>query len=337
MQRFIHTSTKRSVRRRVGSIWPWLGLGALGFTVAAILRGERRGSAYKAGPEESSIDESAKQVRFDPPPDTETSWIPGPEGSLRILQRHPAGHIPILFVHGLGGCAEHWSAQLGSMGPGLHGIALDLPGHGGSDRLASGDYSVPALAACLGAVLDALRIRQVILVAHSLGASAAIEYSASHSNRVAGLFLVDPNADQSRLPEAQRQPLLTSLRADPGGELAWNFRQILIDARTDVAERVLAQLALVPEDVTLNTFEGALNYNLLEAIDRYTGPIRAVISDLNTLPISLHRLRPEVPVQVLRGSSHWLMMDRPDELFASLIDFLDELAAQNALPKVPDK
>ena len=50
------------------------------------------------------------------------------------------------------------------------------------------------------------------------------------------------------------------------------------------------------------------------------------MSELNTLPQSLHRLHPERPVRRLYGASHWLMMDRPDEVLEILWDFLEEIA-----------
>ena len=261
----------------------------------------------------------------EPPADAIESWIPGPAGTLRVLERHREGQLPVVFVHGLGGRSEQWSAQLAATGPALRAVAVDLPGHGGSDLAADGDYSIPALAGVIGATLDTLRLRRAILVAHSLGASAAIEYAGSHRRRVAGLLLVDPSGDQSRQSDQQRRRFLDQLRRDPAEELAWYFRQLLAGARPEVADRVLDQLAEVPAEVALSTLESASSYDPLEALGKYDGPVLGMVSDLNTLPSSLHNLRPDLPVQFVSGASHWLMMDRPEELWAALVDLLEQI------------
>ena len=235
----------------------------------------------------------------------------------------------MVFIHGVGGCAEHWAAQLAAAGPAIRAVAFDLPGHGQSDQAADGDYSIQQIAAAIGAVIDGLGLRRAVLVAHSLGATAAIEYADSHRNRVAGLLLVDPSGDQTRLPEAHRQQLHTQLSQDSDEEIRWYFRQLLAGAKTEVADRVLEDLSAVPAEVVLEAPSAAvLGHSPLAALKRFDGPARSLISDLNNLPYSLHNLSPELPVFHLPQASHWLMMDRPEVLWESLVDFLDEVEIQ---------
>ncbi len=263
-----------------------------------------------------------------PPDDVDSGWIAGPAGTLHVLERHPDGELPVVFIHGLGGRSEHWAAQLEAAGPAIRTVAFDLPGHGRSDQAMDGDYGVPATTAAIGAVIDGLGLRRALLVAHSLGALAAIEYAGSHPERVAGLLLVDPSGDQSRLPEAHRRELLAQMSRDPDEEIRWNFRLLLTGARAEVADRVLQDLASVPADVVLGAIEGGVTYRPLPALKRFDGPIRSLISDLNDLPYSLHNLLPDLPVVHFRGAGHWLMMDRPDDLWEALVDFLDQIASK---------
>ncbi len=267
---------------------------------------------------------------FGLPSEVETAWIQGPGGSLRIAEVHrgarsSANRVPIVFVHGLGGCLEQWSPLLQALGPAVHGIAFDLPGHGGSDRDPRGDHSLPSLAAAIGAVLDSLGLRWAVIVAHSVGATAAIELAGRHPRRVAGLLLVDPTGDQTRLPAAQRQALRESLQRDPGGDLRWNFRQLLVDASTEVADHVLESAANVADEVVRGILESGLNHSPLPALERYGGVVRSLQSERNDLPWSLHRLRPEISHRFLYGASHWLMMDRPQAVWEELVELLDEL------------
>ena len=55
-----------------------------------------------------------------------------------------------------------------------------------------------------------------------------------------------------------------------------------------------------------------------------------MISDRNTLPSSLHNLVPGLPLSRIPAASHWLMMDRPEELWEILVDFLDAVTDRGA-------
>ena len=49
---------------------------------------------------------------------------------------------------------------------------------------------------------------------------------------------------------------------------------------------------------------------------------------MNRLPYSLHKLLPDLPVSLMTGTGHWVMMDRP-EVFNHLLDeFLATLEAR---------
>lgn len=316
---------RKKTKSRRRNLWPLLGLGALG--LAAVWLGRRRPSV---GPEVETPPEpepgTPPDLLYEPPDDADLGWIPGPSGSLRILERHPNGRIAVVFVHGLGGRLELWMPVVSALGPGLHSIAVDLPGHGGSDTAADGDYSVPAVAAALGAVIEGLSLRRAVLVAHSLGASVALEYAARHPERVLGVLLVDPNGDQSQAPEKDRQAFLDVLRSDPAREFPWYFRQILLGARPEIEERVLESLEGTGDEVLLAYMEEVAEHSPVEALKSYGGPALSIVSDLNVLPQALHRLHPELPVRHLYGASHWLMMDRPEEVLEILWDFLDAIA-----------
>ncbi len=316
----------RHRRARGWSGWRWLGLGALAVAGAALLRRPPRSSPEDtAGPPDAEPPDT-----FAPPDDTESCWIAGPEGTLRVLERHPDGDVPVVFIHGLGGCSEQWSALLEVAGPALRAVAFDLPGHGLSDRPASGDFSIPATAAAVGAVTDALGLRRCVLVAHSLGAAAAIEYASGHPQRVAGLLLIDPSGDQTRIPVDHRLELQAQLARDPDHELPWYFRQLLAGARPAVADRVLEDLAAVPTGVVLDALVAGASYSPTDALERFGGPVRSLISDLNNLPYSLHRLLPDLPARHVPRASHWLMMDRPAEVWTALVDLLDDIGTTSS-------
>jgi pimeloyl-ACP methyl ester carboxylesterase len=257
------------------------------------------------------------------PDDVALSWIPGPSGTLRVAERHPGGRLALVLVHGLAGRLEHWAPVIRGLGPGLRVLAVDLPGHGESDPARPPDYTVPALASSIAAVAEIFALRRMVLVAHSLGALAAIEFAGRHPERVSGLLLIDPSGDQSYTPPADREVLLEAIRKDPRGECEANYRHFLAAARPEVARRVLEDLEATPDDVLAGALEGSASYAPLAALERWGGPVASVVSELNDSPVSLHRLDRGLRVRHVPGASHWLMMDRPREVLEILWDFLE--------------
>jgi pimeloyl-ACP methyl ester carboxylesterase len=142
---------------------------------------------------------------------------------------------------------------------------------------------------------------------------------------VAGLFLVDPTGDQTRIPEAERRELLAALHEDAVGEMAWHYRQLLAAAPSGVSRKVLEQLEAVDGRALEVALESSLGVSPAADADAYGGALCLVLSESSDLPWSLHQLRPEIPAVALPGASHWLMLERPGAVWELLLDFLGDL------------
>jgi pimeloyl-ACP methyl ester carboxylesterase len=136
--------------------------------------------------------------------------IAGPAGVLN-LDDAGTGGVPVLFLHGFGGNSSHWAAQLDHLRPSRRAIAMDLRGHGRSERPADRDFSVEAQADDVLAALDALEIERAVLAGHSLGGAIAIAAAGKAPERVAGLFLV---AAPGKVPEEMGARIVGAMEAD---------------------------------------------------------------------------------------------------------------------------
>ncbi|MFQ5616602.1 MAG: alpha/beta fold hydrolase [Anaerolineales bacterium] len=75
----------------------------------------------------------------------------------------------IVFIHGYGGHALHWAYQLQEFSVKNRVIALDLRGHGHSDK-PPGEYLMGEIQSDLVAALDGMGITEKIVIAgHSFG------------------------------------------------------------------------------------------------------------------------------------------------------------------------
>jgi flavin reductase (DIM6/NTAB) family NADH-FMN oxidoreductase RutF len=107
---------------------------------------------------------------------------------------------PVLLVHGVGMRAEAWGPQVTALSADHHVIAVDMPGHGGSDLLADG-AGLPDYVAWAARVVQALGLGPVSVAGHSMGALVAAGLAADHPDLVCRLAVL--NAVQCRSPEAR--------------------------------------------------------------------------------------------------------------------------------------
>jgi pimeloyl-ACP methyl ester carboxylesterase len=115
--------------------------------------------------------------------------IPVGTGTTRIIE---AGTGPaVMFAHGLGARSDRWRSTVERVADqGYRAIAWDLPGHGFASRDPDGPGDVPALAAHMLALMDALDIADCVAVGTSLGAHIAAYAACEASTRVRALALV---------------------------------------------------------------------------------------------------------------------------------------------------
>lgn len=95
---------------------------------------------------------------------------------IAVLETSGSG-TPVLLLHGNSTCKEVFRAQTESEVGRTHRlIAIDLPGHGESGNAQSAaTYCLPGYADAISAVLDFLKVEDVILLGWSLGGHIALE------------------------------------------------------------------------------------------------------------------------------------------------------------------
>lgn len=128
----------------------------------------------------------------------ESSYVSQPVTLLstsfgRIALRDTGGSgLPVLLLHGAGASSAVFSRQFGSpIAETRRLIAIDLPGHGGSQRPPFPDtqYTLAAVADLLVEILDALELGRVLLGGWSLGGHIALEAMSRFPDRLAGVLL----------------------------------------------------------------------------------------------------------------------------------------------------
>lgn len=102
----------------------------------------------------------------------------------------PSGGSTVLLLHGLTSCSETWAFVAPALAGEARVLALDLRGHGDTDKPDHG-YDFPSVRADITGVMDRLDVDTATVVGHSWGASIAAMVAGQMPERFDRVALVD--------------------------------------------------------------------------------------------------------------------------------------------------
>lgn len=108
--------------------------------------------------------------------------------AIDISPDHP--QRTFVFIHGFGGQAVQWKYQLQKFSVENRVLALDLRGHGLSDK-PGGGYDMRQIVDDLETALILLKVKgRIVLVGHSFGGAVVTEYALKNPDRIERLILI---------------------------------------------------------------------------------------------------------------------------------------------------
>jgi pimeloyl-ACP methyl ester carboxylesterase len=270
-----------------------------------------------------------------------------PNLSLRVLEWSKEG-MPCIMLHGAGDAAVVWDHLSRHIAPRLRPIALDLRGHGDSSWDPGQEYDSRTMMGDVERVIEALNLKRVVLIGHSLGAEIAVRAMSRNRGRVVALVIVDfgPELLQAGVDRVRTDlGEMPSSFASPDAYTAW-----LMDRRPLSRPELLRQLArynlrpsadgtcelkVDPAIVGRGKF-GKLNrvsgrycqpelWHVLSQITVPTLVVRGKGSSVVPPDVASRMAEHALPVgrlAVIAGAGHSVMMDRPDEFTDAVIQFL---------------
>ena len=143
-----------------------------------------------------------------------------PEGQVQVVERGPRDGAPIILLHCFTCAIDWWDGMLPLLAREHRVIAIDLLGHGGSEKPGSG-YSMPDQAALVAGAMERLGVRDAEIVGHSLGGTIAVALAETAPELVDRVVIVDMpatmgNGDLGFLAEITFAPVL--------GEALWRVK-----------------------------------------------------------------------------------------------------------------
>jgi pimeloyl-ACP methyl ester carboxylesterase len=244
----------------------------------------------------------------------------------------------IVILHGVFGSSDNWltiSKTIAAQG--YRVFALDQRNHGQSPRADEHDYQV--MASDLHDFLIDQQLEKPILVGHSMGGKAVMQYAMNypgtfdklvvvdiapkfypvhHAELIRGLNAIDLASLKSRNEAdailSQYEPILTvrqfllkNLYRNEQGQFAWRLNLPVIERELHGIGEELTNPRIVNEPTLF--MRGSESPYILD-------------EDLPTIK----RIFPNSKVDVIQGAGHWVQAQKPDEFVESLMTFIGHTA-----------
>jgi pimeloyl-ACP methyl ester carboxylesterase len=119
-----------------------------------------------------------------------------PDGEIQAIDRGPRAAPPIVLLHCFSCAIDWWDGMLPRLQAHHRVLAVDLLGHGGSEKPGSG-YTPQNQAKLVAEVLGRLGVRDATVVGHSLGGSVAVALAQYHPALVERVAIIDMPPDNS--------------------------------------------------------------------------------------------------------------------------------------------
>jgi pimeloyl-ACP methyl ester carboxylesterase len=233
------------------------------------------------------------------------------------------GDEALVFVHGWTCNADFWRSQMNDF-PSLRVIAVDLAGHGQSDKPRV-SYTMEYLARSIEAVLSDAKVKHAVLVGHSMGTPVIRQFYRVFPERTAGLVIVD-GALRILFSKEQMDQLMTPLKANYQAT-ATGMVEGMVSPIKDEKLRAEVKTAMLstPDYVAISAMEGMADEKIY-AKDPIKVPVLAILAKspfwTEDTESFLRSMAPNLEFKMWDGVSHFLMMERPKEFDQAVQEYL---------------
>ncbi|MEP6570737.1 MAG: alpha/beta hydrolase [Acidobacteriota bacterium] len=249
-------------------------------------------------------------------------------GTARVhYVNYGKGSEAIVLIHGWTMNVDNWRDQISEFKKRSRVIAIDLPGHGQSDKPQT-TYSMDLFARAVEAVMRDAKVKRAVLVGHSMGTPVVRQFYRKYPEQTLAIVIVDgalrPFGDKAmldRMIAGFRGPDYQKLGAQMFAGMSGP------NLSADAQERIKASFLNTPQNVVAGAMEGMADASIWGE-DKINVPVLAIMAKNPFYPPNLEAgyrpLAPNMEFHMWEGVGHFIMMEKPKEFNEAVIAFLDK-------------
>lgn len=237
---------------------------------------------------------------------------------------------PLLLVHGLGSSIRDWEYQIPVLRQHYRVIALDVRGHGQSDKPRQ-RYRIATFAADVAALIEHLGLQQVHLVGISMGGMIGFQLGVDRPELLRSLTIVNsgpevkPHSLRDYVEIGKRWLLSRLLSLDT---IAKGLGKLLFPKpeQADLRRKIEQRWPENDKRAYLASLDAIIGWGVRERLARINCPTLVVTADRDYTPVSLKeayvRELPDARLVVIEDSRHATPLDQPERFNQTLLEFI---------------
>ena len=249
-------------------------------------------------------------------------WVTMNGNKVRYTDTGSDAKNAIVFVHCWTCNSEFWREQVGAF-PQFRVIALDLPGHGESDKPKI-EYTIEHFARSVEAVMNDAGVKKAVLVGHSMGTPVTRRFYELYPKKTLGIVTVDgaliPMGPRDEIDKFF-QPMFTNYRPSVATFLDGMLEPTWPSVKPFIRSSMLATEDHVGSSAMKNMIEDSFAQH-----GKIDVPVLAVMAPSPYWPKDLESqyrsVAPDIDFQMWTGVSHFLQLERPKEFNGQLKMFI---------------
>lgn len=241
-----------------------------------------------------------------------------------------ANNEVILFLHGLGSSTRDWEAQLPHFRSRYRLLAIDMRGHGRSDKPA-GPYSMKQFARDVIGVLDALKIDRVHVVGLSMGGMIAFQLAVDYPQRLQSMTIINSGPAvvvrtfKDRIGVWMRFGIVRLLGMRKMGETL--AKRLFVDADQEALRQTFIQRWSENDPrAYLDAMRAIVGWSVADHIGRLKIPTLIVAADQDYTPVAAKEAyiaqMPNATLKIIENARHAVAAERPEALNKVVDEFI---------------
>jgi pimeloyl-ACP methyl ester carboxylesterase len=245
---------------------------------------------------------------------------------------------PLILIHPIGGNILIWHHEISLLLKSrFRVVAYEIRGHNRTNMGRVGAYAMQDLVNDLHQLLNHLNIKKCSIVGHSIGGIIASMYAAQYPGRVEAIVLINSSPKKFKEEDLEKHFKTREVAIRQGMEALAEYKLTSFDETRDLLKdkkhsdffREVFTKTSVDGFVAATIALYTIPENVVEKLQTSHCKVFAIVgSDDDVFMRLLKEAKEEMPemqLEVLDGSDHWVIIEKPKEMYDILMDFLEKL------------